>query len=186
MQRDEATIDIIVVDLFVTDDVLRRVIVPIALISGKMNEKINCLASDNDHAGDNHMVKLTEEIKETLAATKHVWLATVSKDGTPNVVVIGAFKLLDDESMLISDQFFLKTMKNLQENSKVAVSWWGEKGGYQIKGIALIHKDDAIFKEDVEWMKVKAPRFAPKSAVVVKITEAYVLKAGPDAGKKLL
>ena len=132
------------------------------------------------------MVKLTEEIKETLAATKHVWLATASKDGTPNVVVIGAFKLLDDESLLISDQFFLKTLKNLQENAKVAVSWWGDKGGYQVKGMAAIHKDDAVFKDNVEWMKVKAPRFTPKTAVVVKITEAFVLKAGPDAGKKLL
>jgi predicted pyridoxine 5'-phosphate oxidase superfamily flavin-nucleotide-binding protein len=35
-------------------------------------------------------------------------------------------------------------------------------------------------------MKVKFPRFTPKGAVVVKITDAYVLKAGPDAGKKLL
>lgn len=132
------------------------------------------------------MVKLTEEIKETLAAAKHVWLATASKDGTPNVVVIGAFKLLDDESLLISDQFFLKTLKNLQENTKVAVSWWGDKGGFQVKGVAAIHKDDAVFKANVEWMKVKAPRFTPKTAVVVKITEAFVLKAGPDAGKKLL
>jgi hypothetical protein len=132
------------------------------------------------------MVKLTEEIKETLTAAKHVWLATASKDGAPNVVVIGAFKLLDDESMLISDQFFLKTLKNLQENTKVAVSWWGDKGGYQIKGIATLHKDDQVFKDNVEWMKVKAPRFTPKGAVVVKITDAFVLKAGPDAGKKLL
>jgi predicted pyridoxine 5'-phosphate oxidase superfamily flavin-nucleotide-binding protein len=132
------------------------------------------------------MVKLTEEIKETLAAAKHVWLATASKDGTPNVVVIGAFKLLDDESMLISDQFFLKTLKNLQENQKVAMSWWGDKGGYQVKGTTTVHTDDQIFKDDVEWMKVKAPRFTPKTAVVVRITDAYVLKAGPDAGKKLL
>jgi predicted pyridoxine 5'-phosphate oxidase superfamily flavin-nucleotide-binding protein len=132
------------------------------------------------------MVKLTEEIKETLAATRHVWLATASKDSTPNVVVIGAFRLLDDESLLISDQFFLKTLKNLQENPKVAVSWWGDKGGYQIKGAATVQTSGPVFKDNVEWMKVKYPRFTPKGVVVVKITEAFVLKAGPDAGKKLL
>ena len=43
-----------------------------------------------------------------------------------------------------------------------------------------------IRKDNVEWMMVKWPRFTPKGAVVVKITDAYVLKAGPDAGKKLL
>jgi uncharacterized protein len=132
------------------------------------------------------MVKLTEEIKESLAAAKHVWLATASKDSTPNVVVIGAFRLLDDESLLISDQFFLKTLKNLQENTKVAVSWWGDKGGYQIKGTAAVQTSGPIFKDNVEWMKVKFPRFTPKGVVVIKITDAFVLKAGPDAGKKLL
>jgi predicted pyridoxine 5'-phosphate oxidase superfamily flavin-nucleotide-binding protein len=132
------------------------------------------------------MVKLTNDIKDTLAATKHIWLATASKDGAPNVVVIGAFKLLDDESLLISDQFFLKTLANLKENTKVAVSWWGDKGGYQIKGVAAVYTEGPVFNDDVEWMKVKAPRFTPKGAVVVKITDAFVLKAGPDAGKKLL
>lgn len=132
------------------------------------------------------MVKLTEQIKETLVNTKHIYLATASKDATPNVVVIGAFKLLDDETLLISDQFFLKTSKNLEENPKVAIAYWGDKGGYQIKGTASIHKGDKIFADDVEWIKTKYPRFTPKAAVEVKITDVFVVKAGPDAGKKLL
>ncbi len=132
------------------------------------------------------MVKLTNDIKDTLAATKHIWLATASKDGEPNVVVIGAFKLLDDESLLISDQFFMKTLANLKENTKVAVSWWGDKGGYQIKGTAAVYTSGPVFEDNVEWMKAKWPRYVPKGAVVVKITGAYVLKAGPDAGKKIL
>jgi predicted pyridoxine 5'-phosphate oxidase superfamily flavin-nucleotide-binding protein len=132
------------------------------------------------------MVTLTDDIKVSLSSTKLAWLATAANDGTPNVIVIGAFRLQDDESLLISDQFFLKTIHNLNENSKVAVSWWGEKGGYQIKGLASIHKDGPIFKENLEWMKVKWPNYVPKTAVVVKITDVYMLKGGPDAGKKIL
>ena len=132
------------------------------------------------------MVKLTNDIKDALAAAKQVWLATAAKDGTPNVVIVMAFKLLDDESLLISDQYFLKTLANLNENGKVAISWWGDKGGFQIKGAATVHTSGPAFNDNVEWMKVKFPRFMPKGAVVVKITDAYVLKAGPDAGKKLL
>ena len=41
------------------------------------------------------MVKLTNEIKDTLAAAKLAWLATATKDGTPNVVVVTAVRLLD-------------------------------------------------------------------------------------------
>ena len=69
------------------------------------------------------MVILTNEIKDSLAAAKFAWLATATKDGTPNVVVVAAVRLLDDESLLISDQFFLKTLANLKENPKVAVFW---------------------------------------------------------------
>lgn len=132
------------------------------------------------------MVKLTSDIKDSLAAAKLAWLATATKDGTPNVVVVAALRLLDDETLLISDQYFLKTLANLTENPKAAVSWWSDKGGFQVKGTAAVHTGGPVFKDNVEWMKVKWPRYTPKGAVLVKITDAYVLKAGPDAGKKLL
>ncbi|HMK45003.1 MAG TPA: pyridoxamine 5'-phosphate oxidase family protein [Methanocella sp.] len=132
------------------------------------------------------MVKLTDQIKESLAGTKTAFLATVSKDGVPNVVPIGAFKLLDDETMLISDQFFNKTARNLKENAKIALSYWGDKGGFQIKGTATVHTGDDVFNHDVTWMKEIRPNLTPKSAVVVKITDVYNIKGGADAGKKIL
>ncbi|PKL56430.1 MAG: flavin-nucleotide-binding protein, partial [Methanomicrobiales archaeon HGW-Methanomicrobiales-5] len=55
------------------------------------------------------MVKLTDEMKESLTGTKLVYLATSSKKSMPNVIPIGAFKVMDDETLLISDQFFSKT-----------------------------------------------------------------------------
>jgi uncharacterized protein len=132
------------------------------------------------------MVKLTDEMKESLTGTKLVFLATSSKKGLPNVVPIGAFKLLDDETLLISDQFFNKTLRNLKENPHVAISWWGEKGGFQFKGPVTIHTSDEIFRQDVAWMKELRPNLTPKSAVIMKITGVYLIKAGADAGKKLL
>jgi predicted pyridoxine 5'-phosphate oxidase superfamily flavin-nucleotide-binding protein len=132
------------------------------------------------------MVKLTDEIKVSLAAMKTVFLATSSKDSTPNVVPIGAFKLLDDETLLISDQFFNKTLKNMKENPKIAISYWGEKGGFQIKGTVTIHTNDKVFSDDVAWMKEFRPNLTPKSAVVMKISDVYQVKFGADAGKKIL
>ncbi len=114
-----------------------------------------------------------------------MFLATASKEGTPNVVPIGAFKLLNDETLLISDQFFNKTLKNMKENPKIAISYWGDKGGFQIKGSVTIHTNDEVFKQDVAWMKELRPNLAPKSAVIMKITEIFIIKAGPDAGKKI-
>ncbi len=57
------------------------------------------------------MIKVTDEIKDSLKSTKIAFLSTAAKDGSPNVVPIGAFNFLDDETLLISDQFFNKTFE---------------------------------------------------------------------------
>ncbi|MDD4357127.1 MAG: pyridoxamine 5'-phosphate oxidase family protein [Smithellaceae bacterium] len=132
------------------------------------------------------MVRVSEEIKESLKSTKIAFLSTASKDGTPNVAPIGAFKFLNDETLLISDQFFLKTLANLKENPKIALAWWGEKGGFQIKADITIHTDDEIFRQNVEWVRGIKETLKPKSAIVGKITDVYLVKSGPDAGKKIL
>ena len=132
------------------------------------------------------MVVLTTEIKESLAATKTVFIATASKDGMPNVVPIGAFKVIDDGKLLISDQFFSKTLANMKENRRVALSWWGDKGGFQIKGTITLHTDDEIFRQDVAWIKELRPNLKPKTAVVLTITDVFTIKPGADAGKKIL
>ena len=132
------------------------------------------------------MVTLTQEIKESLQGTKTAFLATSSKKGIPNVVPIAAVKLLDDGTMLISDQFFNKTLENMKENPEIALSWWGDKGGFQIKGSVTLHTNDEIFRQNVAWMKEDWPKFVPKSAVKVKITGVYIVKPGPEPGKKIL
>ena len=132
------------------------------------------------------MVSLTPEIKESLEAAKLAFLATSSKNGIPNVVPIAAMKLLDDRTMLISDQFFNKTLANLKENPHIALSWWAEKGGYQIKGTVTIQTNDEVFSQDIAWMKELRPNLTPKGAVLVQITDAYLVKPGPEPGKKIV
>jgi len=132
------------------------------------------------------MVKLTDEMKESLTGTKLVYLATSSKNSMPNVVPIGAFKIMDDETLLISDQFFSKTLANFKENPVAAISWWGEKGGFQLKGSVTLHTNDEIFLQDVAWVKTIKPNLTPKTAVILKISEVYHIKPGADAGKKII
>lgn len=132
------------------------------------------------------MVKLSDEIKESLAATKLAFFATSAQDRTPNVVPIAAFRVLDDATLLISDQFFNKTLANMKENPKAALSWWGEKGGFQIKGEVTIHNDGEIWRQNVAWMKELRPTLKPKGAVVLKITDVYTVIPGAEPGKKIL
>jgi uncharacterized protein len=132
------------------------------------------------------LVMLTEDIKESLLNIKTIYLATCSADGIPNVAPMGAFKLLDSETILISDQYMNKTLKNVISNPHAAISYWGEKGGFQIKGTVSVHTDDQVFRDNVAWMKTCMPRLTPKGALLMKITDVFMVKPGPEPGKKIL
>ena len=71
---------------------------------------------------------------------KQGWVATASKDGKPNVSIKGSLRLLDDEHLLFSDIFSMKTRKNLQENPRVAIMVFEDqsKRGYMFQGAADI------------------------------------------------
>ncbi|PKG31728.1 MAG: flavin-nucleotide-binding protein, partial [Methanoregula sp.] len=57
---------------------------------------------------------------------------------------------------------------------------------FQIKGTVTVHTNDEIFRENIVWMKESWPKCSPKSAVLVKITGAYLVKPDPEPGKKIL
>jgi uncharacterized protein len=135
------------------------------------------------------MAKMTARIREILAKQETVVLATATKDGIPNVVPINAKKILDDETILISDQFFNKTLSNLQQNPRVAVTLWDKLEGYQIKGTVTIETSGERFEETARWIdqigkKLNLP-LASKGAVIVAIEEIYVVSPGPQAGARL-
>ena len=137
------------------------------------------------------MVNIPAEIKDILekAAPKYtVAVGTSSKDAVPNAVPVRFAKMIDDEHILIADNFFLKTRKNLEENRQVTVAFWDQetRNGYQVKGTAKIITSGAIYEDTVNWVHSLSPKYKTKAAVLVKADAVYNLKAGPDAGKKIL
>ncbi|MFZ2376736.1 MAG: pyridoxamine 5'-phosphate oxidase family protein, partial [Methanothrix sp.] len=60
------------------------------------------------------MVKMPADVKETLEKQKPVPIATASRSGIPNVVFVGLLKIIDDETLMIADNFFYKTAQNLE------------------------------------------------------------------------
>jgi predicted pyridoxine 5'-phosphate oxidase superfamily flavin-nucleotide-binding protein len=137
------------------------------------------------------MAMLNDKMKQIFHKQGIFVLGTADLKGTPNVVPIGAIKLLDDKTILVSDQYFLKTLNNLKKNPKVALSFWEtEKGeGYQIKGDATIHIEGKIYEETVEWIRERSEKIGhplkSKGAIVIKITEIYSVTPGADAGRRI-
>lgn len=135
------------------------------------------------------MAKMTDRMKELFEKLPAVVLATATADGSPNAVPVGAKKIIDDETILISNQFLNKTLANLKANPKVAVSFWEGYEGYQLKGTVTIETTGERFEETARWIedlgnKVGFP-LKSKGAVIVNIEEIYGLAPGPGAGKKL-
>lgn len=135
------------------------------------------------------MAKMTERIKGTFEKVENVILATATKDGVPNAVPIGAKKIIDDETILISNQFLNKTLNNMKDNPQVAVTFWSGFEGYQFKGTITIETSGERFEETAKWIDEmgKAMNFPLKSkgAVIMKISEIYGVSPGPGAGKKI-
>ena len=136
------------------------------------------------------MAKMNARIKEIFEKQQIAPLATATKDGVPNVVPVNAKKILDDETILISDQFFGKTLKNILDNPQVAITIWDNLEGYQIKGSVTIETSGQRFEETAQWIdgigKALNLPLKSKGAVIMKITEIYTVSPGPDAGKLLV
>ena len=135
------------------------------------------------------MAKMNQRVKEIFEKQQIIVLATATKEGIPNVVPVGAKKILDEETILISDQFFDKTLKNIKDNPCVAITIWDNSEGYQLKGTVTIETSGLRFEETAQWIEalgkeVNVP-LKSKGAVIVRLTDIYTVSPGPEAGKKI-
>jgi uncharacterized protein len=126
------------------------------------------------------------EITEILN-TRIVYLATTSRNGTPNVVPMGGKELLDHETLVIVDVRMNKTRTNILENPRVAVIVEDltrkKPVSLQIKGTARFYDDGEYLEKaknlsDRAWAKKaqnshKRKRFPVKAALVIKISEIF-------------
>jgi predicted pyridoxine 5'-phosphate oxidase superfamily flavin-nucleotide-binding protein len=133
------------------------------------------------------MVKMPPDVRQTLEKQKPVPIATASKSGVPNVVYVGLLKIVDDETLMIADNFFNKTAANLAENPKISILCYNSetKKSFQIKGSVDVCREGANFDQMRTWVHGVNAKLPAKSCVMVKIDEIYNAMPGPDAGKKI-
>jgi predicted pyridoxine 5'-phosphate oxidase superfamily flavin-nucleotide-binding protein len=135
------------------------------------------------------MAKLNQRMKEIFEKQTIIVLATATKEGIPNVVPIGMKKIIDDETILISDQHFNKTLKNIKDNPRAAITMWDKTEGYQIKGTVSIETSGRRFEETARWVEESGrsmnPPLRSKGALILKVTEIYCVSPGPDAGMRI-
>ncbi|MDD3647685.1 MAG: pyridoxamine 5'-phosphate oxidase family protein [Candidatus Dojkabacteria bacterium] len=119
-------------------------------------------------------IKITREQKALLEKSI-ISLSTSSIRCRPNLVAVSCVKVVAADKILITDNFFGKTRKNLLENASVSLAVWSPKGakGWQFKGVAKYYSRGR-WKRLVDEMK-ENKGLAHKAAVVVTVKEVYNL-----------
>ena len=115
-----------------------------------------------------------------------VFLATSSEDGLPNVVPIGFARPINENTILIADNYMNKTRANLEKNPRISlVTKDAQKNPFQFKGKVEIFESGKYFDTVTEWGENAMTKLTPKAAIVMKVEEIYSILPGPDAGKKI-
>jgi len=122
-------------------------------------------------------MKIPKYVQEVINKQELHILSTSTKEGIPNIIYLKFLKVYNDEQILIVNNKFFKTEKNLLKNSRIAFVVLDKKNkkSYQIKGTAEIHKDDKIFEDAAKWVEEKrsSQTTYPKSAVILNVKEIY-------------
>jgi predicted pyridoxine 5'-phosphate oxidase superfamily flavin-nucleotide-binding protein len=149
------------------------------------------------------MADMPKEIIDLVNGDGYSYVATASKDGMPNMAIIGSTRAVSPDTIILAAGFMNKSLKNLQENPKASVIVYSalppkktqasmedfaKIGGGQIKGsVTLLTSGD--MHEKVKSMMVE--RLGPKmgemikATVVLKVEEVYSVGLGPEAGKRI-
>ncbi|MGA6927420.1 MAG: pyridoxamine 5'-phosphate oxidase family protein [Desulfosarcina sp.] len=135
------------------------------------------------------MAQMTQRMQELFNSIRTVVLSTATADGAPNAVPIGAKKIIDSETILISDQFFNKTLANMKANPQAALTFWEGREGYQLKGSVTIETSGQRYEETARWIRERSEKagfpLQSKGAVIFQIKGIFGVSPGPGAGKKL-
>ena len=130
-------------------------------------------------------MSMTKEMIDALEKDL-VFLSTASPDGIPNVVPIGFARPIDEDTILIADNYMNKTRQNLEKNPRISlVTKDATKCPYQFKGTTEIFESGKYFDIVTEWGQNAMTKLTPKAAVLMKVEEIYSIQPGPDAGKKI-
>ena len=117
------------------------------------------------------MARLTVEVKKAVSQQEVFPVATSNQDRIPNVVYIKYLKVIDDQTVLIADNYLNKTRDNILNNGKITFAVLdGDKGSYQIKGTAERLEKGSMYDEVQNWVPERLPRTA---AVVMNVEEIY-------------
>ncbi|MGN0038804.1 MAG: pyridoxamine 5'-phosphate oxidase family protein [Coriobacteriales bacterium] len=135
------------------------------------------------------MAVMSQEVKDLFTKVSDVVFSTASAGAQPNACIVGMKFVIDDETIYLSDQFFSKTLGNINENDKVAVVFWEGHDAFQIHGTASYVNEgeqfEALAAKVNATFEAKGMPIRSKGGVFVHVDAVYSSAPGPQAGAQL-
>lgn len=135
------------------------------------------------------MARLSQEVQDLFNKVDNVVFSTARNDGQPNSCIVAMKKIIDDETIYLSDQFFKKTLENVLANDKVSIVFWGDEGAYELYGTARYVNAGPEFDTQAEWVNAAFVELGmpitAKGGCYVAVEAVYSSSPGPSAGKLL-
>jgi len=118
------------------------------------------------------MTSLTNDVRQAWNDRDGpVILATVDADGTPNIIYATCVSAFGDDRLVVADNYFDKTRKNLLRGGKGALLFMTKDGkAYQAKGTLEYHTEGEVFDDMKTWNPEKHPGHA---AAALRVEEVY-------------
>jgi len=100
-----------------------------------------------------------------------VIFTTVDEKGIPNAIYATCVNKFDEETLVIADNFFDKTRKNILAGTKGSIVFiTDENKSFQVKGAIEYHKDGDIFEDMKKW---NPKELSGHAAAVLKVEAVY-------------
>lgn len=135
------------------------------------------------------MTKMSPEVQEVFTKVKDVVFCTATPDGQANGAIVGMKKVIDDETIYLSDQFFKKTLHNIQANPKCSVVFWEGHDAFQIYGTIRYVNDGDEFAEQAEWVNAAFQSMGmpitAKGGCFISVDAVFTSSPGPMAGTQI-
>lgn len=99
-----------------------------------------------------------------------VVLTTVDLEGNPNAIYATCVSKLNEDTLVVADNYFNKTKANILAGSKAALLFITKDGkSYQIKGTIEYYTQGAIYDDMKQWNPTRLPGHAAAALKVEHI-----------------
>ena len=133
------------------------------------------------------MVKIPDEVKDVFTDNRVIAMGTSTKDGVPNTVYIGSWWWRDEETILVVDNYFRKTRRNLEKNPVASLVVWDrmKRASYQLKCSASIHTEGEDYEAAYKIERGRGDFYLCKAVVLLRVEEVYNAMFGEGAGDRI-